>query len=53
TKPMRFRPTDGEYALLTGIFNKNQFPSRTLREKLAAHLGLNMRQVQLWFQNRR
>ncbi|KAJ3233375.1 hypothetical protein HDU81_002308 [Chytriomyces hyalinus] len=52
-KPMRFRPTDQEYAMLVSIFNKNQFPSRSLREKIAAHLGLNMRQVQLWFQNRR
>ncbi|KAJ3226925.1 hypothetical protein HDU78_010161 [Chytriomyces hyalinus] len=52
-KPMRFRPTDQEYAMLVSIFTKNQFPSRSLREKIAAHLGLNMRQVQLWFQNRR
>ncbi|TPX51297.1 hypothetical protein CcCBS67573_g10038 [Chytriomyces confervae] len=52
-KPMRFRPTDQEYAMLVSIFTKNQFPSRLLREKIAAHLGLNMRQVQLWFQNRR
>ncbi|TPX66515.1 hypothetical protein CcCBS67573_g07805 [Chytriomyces confervae] len=52
-KPMRFRPTDQEYVMLVSIFTKNQFPSRLLREKIAAHLGLNMRQVQLWFQNRR
>ncbi|KAI8612676.1 hypothetical protein BC830DRAFT_1047742, partial [Chytriomyces sp. MP71] len=52
-KLIRFKPEDSETTLLVTIFEKNAYPSRGLRERIAEHLGLNMRQVQLWFQNKR
>ena len=39
--------------LLESIFEKETFPPRSVRLKLAAHLGVEARQVQVWFQNRR
>ncbi|KAJ3233376.1 hypothetical protein HDU81_002309 [Chytriomyces hyalinus] len=52
-KSNRFRATPSELHLLLSIFERNAFPSRILRQKLAEHLRLSVRQVQLWFQNRR
>ncbi|TPX66512.1 hypothetical protein CcCBS67573_g07803 [Chytriomyces confervae] len=52
-KPVRFHPTPCELQTLVGVFEVNPFPSRVLREKLAQHMGITMRQIQLWFQNRR
>ncbi|TPX51296.1 hypothetical protein CcCBS67573_g10039 [Chytriomyces confervae] len=49
----RFRATPSELNLLLSIFERNAFPSRILRQKLADHLRLSVRQIQLWFQNRR
>ncbi|KAI8834283.1 Homeodomain-like protein, partial [Chytriomyces cf. hyalinus JEL632] len=52
-KSNRFRATPSELNLLLSIFERNAFPSRILRQKLAHHLRLSVRQIQLWFQNRR
>ncbi|KAI8828201.1 hypothetical protein BJ741DRAFT_670411 [Chytriomyces cf. hyalinus JEL632] len=52
-KPARFKPTDTELVMLTAIFQKNPFPSTSLRKKLADKMGLDIKQVQFWFQNRR
>ncbi|KAI8610913.1 hypothetical protein BC830DRAFT_1143636 [Chytriomyces sp. MP71] len=52
-KPARFKPSETELAMLTAIFQKNPFPSAALRKKLAEKMGLDMKQVQFWFQNRR
>ncbi|KAJ3069430.1 hypothetical protein HDU98_007491 [Podochytrium sp. JEL0797] len=52
-KPGRFRPTETEFVMLTTIFQKNPFPSASLRKKLAEKMALDMKQVQFWFQNRR
>ncbi|KAJ3226924.1 hypothetical protein HDU78_010160 [Chytriomyces hyalinus] len=52
-KTNRFRATPSELNLLLSIFERNAFPSRILRQKLADHLRLSVRQIQLWFQNRR
>ncbi|KAJ3233377.1 hypothetical protein HDU81_002310 [Chytriomyces hyalinus] len=52
-KPVRFHPTPCELQTLVAVFEVNPFPSRVLREKLAQHMGITMRQIQLWFQNRR
>ncbi|KAJ3387049.1 hypothetical protein HDU84_001077 [Entophlyctis sp. JEL0112] len=49
----RFKPSAQHLALLTSVFSKNAFPSRTLREKLARLFGVESKQVQVWFQNRR
>ncbi|KAI9351220.1 hypothetical protein BDR26DRAFT_850686 [Obelidium mucronatum] len=49
----RFKPTELEADLLNALFQKNPFPSAQLRKKLADRFGLDMKQVQFWFQNRR
>ncbi|KAJ3069429.1 hypothetical protein HDU98_007490 [Podochytrium sp. JEL0797] len=53
TAKPRFKPTETETTLLSTIFQKNPFPSTPLRLKLAHRLGLEPKQVQFWFQNRR
>ena len=40
-------------ALLESIFEGERYPPRSVRLKLAEHLGVEARQVQNWFQNRR
>ncbi|KAI8612678.1 Homeodomain-like protein [Chytriomyces sp. MP71] len=52
-RPARFKPTEAELVMLTAIFQKNPFPSASLRQKLAERMGLDIKQVQFWFQNRR
>ncbi|KAJ3266753.1 hypothetical protein HDU77_010861 [Chytriomyces hyalinus] len=52
-RPARFKPTEAELVMLTAIFQKNPFPSAALRQKLADKMGLDIKQVQFWFQNRR
>ncbi|KAI9351218.1 hypothetical protein BDR26DRAFT_914594 [Obelidium mucronatum] len=52
-KHQRFKPTESELVMLTAIFQKNPFPSTPLRKKLAERMGLDVKQVQFWFQNRR
>ncbi|KAJ3386926.1 hypothetical protein HDU84_001202 [Entophlyctis sp. JEL0112] len=49
----RFKPSAQHLALLTSVFAKNAFPSRALRDKLARLFGVESKQVQVWFQNRR
>ncbi|KAJ3286943.1 hypothetical protein HDU79_006101 [Rhizoclosmatium sp. JEL0117] len=53
SKPPRFKPNDAELALLQGVFSRNPYPNATIRKKLAEKLGLELKQIQFWFQNRR
>ena len=39
--------------LLTAAYNKEQRPSKHMREALMAKTGLDMKVIQVWFQNRR
>nr|ADO22609.1 LIM class homeobox transcription factor Lhx1.5 [Mnemiopsis leidyi] len=39
--------------ILKAAFKSNQKPTRNIREQLATETGLNMRVIQVWFQNRR
>ncbi|KAI8828198.1 Homeodomain-like protein [Chytriomyces cf. hyalinus JEL632] len=52
-RPPRFRPTEQQLAVLASIFEKNPFPSQTVRSKIAREMGLENKQVLFWFQNRR
>ncbi|KAJ3031968.1 UNVERIFIED_CONTAM: hypothetical protein HDU68_009069, partial [Siphonaria sp. JEL0065] len=49
----RFKPTESEATLLSAIFHKNPFPSCALRQRIAERMGLEVKQVQFWFQNKR
>ncbi|TPX64511.1 hypothetical protein CcCBS67573_g08387 [Chytriomyces confervae] len=49
----RFRPTEQQLGVLASIFEKNPFPSQTVRSKIAREMGLENKQVLFWFQNRR
>ncbi|KAI8828211.1 homeobox domain-containing protein, partial [Chytriomyces cf. hyalinus JEL632] len=49
----RFKATEAELPILSAVFEKNPFPSAVLRQKLADRLGLESKQIQFWFQNRR
>lgn len=49
----RWVPTDSAKALLETIFKADSFPKFTVRQSLATQLGIDARQVQIWFQNRR
>ncbi|KAJ3142489.1 hypothetical protein HK100_002932 [Physocladia obscura] len=53
SKPLRFKPTEKEFALMSEIFQKNPFPSVALRNKLAEKMSVDVKQVQFWFQNKR
>ncbi|KAJ3067153.1 hypothetical protein HDU98_009655 [Podochytrium sp. JEL0797] len=52
-KKNRFKATEAELPILSAVFEKNPFPSAILRKKLADRLGLESKQIQFWFQNRR
>ncbi|KAJ3031972.1 UNVERIFIED_CONTAM: hypothetical protein HDU68_009073 [Siphonaria sp. JEL0065] len=52
-KTHRFKAKENDLKCLMAVFEKNPFPSVTLRKKLADRLGLEQKQVQFWFQNRR
>ncbi|KAJ3062344.1 hypothetical protein HDU98_001781, partial [Podochytrium sp. JEL0797] len=52
-KKNRFKATEAELPILSAVFEKNPFPSAILRQKLADRLGLESKQIQFWFQNRR
>ncbi|KAJ3025239.1 UNVERIFIED_CONTAM: hypothetical protein HDU68_007331 [Siphonaria sp. JEL0065] len=53
SKKNRFKATEAELPILSAVFEKNPFPSAVLRKKLADRLGLEVKQIQFWFQNRR
>lgn len=53
TRRPRWTPSDDAKALLETIFSADAFPTFAVRSKLAAQLGIDGRQVQIWFQNRR
>ncbi|KAI8614400.1 hypothetical protein BC830DRAFT_1081991 [Chytriomyces sp. MP71] len=49
----RFKATELELEFLFGEFEKNPFPNGVERKRIADSLGMETRQVQFWFQNRR
>lgn len=49
----RFLPDQNQRHLLETIFSADSFPTYTVRLQLAQQLGIEARQVQIWFQNRR
>ena len=49
----RWTPSEDAKALLETIFSADSFPTFTVRNQLAEQLGIDSRQVQIWFQNRR
>ncbi|KAJ3025244.1 UNVERIFIED_CONTAM: hypothetical protein HDU68_007336 [Siphonaria sp. JEL0065] len=49
----RFKPTESELLLLVSIFQKNPFPSANFQKKVAENMGVNVKQIRFWFQNRR
>ena len=49
----RWSPSDDAKALLETIFTADSFPTFSVRSQLAEQLGIDARQVQIWFQNRR
>ncbi|KAJ3067151.1 hypothetical protein HDU98_009653 [Podochytrium sp. JEL0797] len=46
SKPARFKPGEEDLALLMGVFNRNPYPNAVIRKRLAAKLGLELRQIQ-------
>lgn len=49
----RWTPSEAGKALLETIFKADSFPACAVRQQIAAELGVDSRQVQIWFQNRR
>lgn len=49
----RWVPSDEAKSLLETIFSADSFPTFSVRTQLAQQLGIDARQVQIWFQNRR
>lgn len=49
----RWTPSEDAKALLETIFLADSFPTFAVRQQLAGQLGIDSRQVQIWFQNRR
>ncbi|KZO93336.1 hypothetical protein CALVIDRAFT_566576 [Calocera viscosa TUFC12733] len=52
-KARRHRTTPRQFQSLTQVYNRTAFPSTQERLQLAERLGMQPRQVQIWFQNRR
>lgn len=52
TKP-RTSITPKQLEVLTQAYNEDQHPSKQVREELVASTGLEMKVIQVWFQNRR
>lgn len=52
-KPKRKRMTDYQTMKLTEAFDKSSKPNTSMRLNLAMELGLTVRAVQIWFQNKR
>lgn len=53
TKRPRTTITASQLEALKAAYSKSAKPSRHVREKLSSDTGLDMRVVQVWFQNRR
>ena len=49
----RFRVTPVQLAHLERVFAEDRFPTAAKRKEIADVLGMNERQTQVWFQNRR
>ena len=46
----RWVPSDSAKALLETIFSADSFPTFSVRTQLARQLGVDARQIQIWFQ---
>ena len=49
----RWTPSEEAKSLLETIFSADSFPTFAVRSQLAEQLGVDTRQIQIWFQNRR
>lgn len=49
----RWAPTDAQRTILENSYKLSEFPDLEARNFLAQQLGIEARQVQVWFQNRR
>jgi LIM homeobox protein 3/4 len=52
-KRLRTTISQNQLEILKHAYNKSSKPARYIRESLAVETGLDMRVVQVWFQNRR
>lgn len=53
SKTARWVLSEDVRARMESVYRKQKFPSMALRENLAKELDVTLRQVQVWFQNRR
>ena len=53
SKTARWVLSEDVRARMESVYSKQKFPSMALRENLAKELEVTLRQVQVWFQNRR
>ncbi|KAJ1973201.1 hypothetical protein H4R35_004238 [Dimargaris xerosporica] len=52
-KPKRRRLTQEQCEVLEAAFNANPLPGREAKEKLVQQTGMDMKYIQIWFQNKR
>lgn len=52
-KMVRSQLSETQLKYLMAVFNKNPYPESKLKKQLALKLGISVRIIQVWFQNRR
>ena len=52
-KVPRWVPTDEARQRMESVYQQHKFPTLVMREQLSSELGATLRQIQVWFQNRR
>ncbi|EGF79602.1 hypothetical protein BATDEDRAFT_7426, partial [Batrachochytrium dendrobatidis JAM81] len=53
SKPKRFRATKDQSHFLLNAFSTDPSPDSATRSLIAATIGMPVRTIQVWFQNRR
>jgi len=53
TRSTRWTPSEAQLGMLEACYSINAYPSHDTRTHVAVSLGIEPRQVQVWFQNRR